>query len=280
MLYRNSISTIAAAISLSMTIGAAQALDESKYPDFSSQWIRIGGVQWDPSRPKSLGQQAPLTPEYQAIFEASLAAQDAGGHGNDLRFTCRTSGMPRIMTAVYPIEIVIQPTTTYILSEYVMPRRIYTDGRTRPEIVEPAFAGYSVGKWIDENGDGRFDVLEVETTHLKGPRDYDVDGLPLHNDNQSVIKERIFLDKANPNVLRDEITTIDHALTRPWTVTKNYRRTASKEPIWWRESICAENNPHIRIGKEIYYVGADGDLMPAKKNQAPPDLKYFKQSQK
>ena len=91
MLYRNSISTIAAAISLSMTIGAAQALDESKYPDFSSQWIRIGGVQWDPSKPKSLGQQAPLTPEYQAIFEASLAAQDAGGHGNDLRFTCRTS---------------------------------------------------------------------------------------------------------------------------------------------------------------------------------------------
>src|SRR3981189_869791 len=178
MLYRNSISTIAAAISLSMTIGAAQAHDESKYPDFSSQWIRIGGVQWDPSKPQSRGQQAPLTPEHQAIFEANLAAQAAGGHGNDLRFTCRTSGMPRIMTAVYPIEIVIQP-----MSEYVMPRRIYTDGRTRPEIVEPSFAGSSTGKWIAEDGDGRYDVLEVETSHMKGPRDYDVDGLPLHNHN-------------------------------------------------------------------------------------------------
>jgi len=75
-------------------------------------------------------------------------------------------------------------------------------------------------------------------------------------------------------------TTIDNALTHPWTITKSYRRTADRKPIWWRESICAENNPHVRIGKEVYYVGADGNLMPAKRNQAPPDLKYFKQSQK
>jgi hypothetical protein len=95
-----------------------------------------------------------------------------------------------------------------------------------------------------------------------------------------VVKERIYLDKSDANLLHNEITTIDHALTRPWTITKNYRRTAGKRTIWWRESICAENNPHVRIGKEIYYVGADGNLMPAKKDQPPPDLKYFKQSQK
>src|SRR6516164_83864 len=242
MLCRISIGAIAAAAALSMTIGAAQALDESKYPDFSSQWIRIGGVQWDPSKPQSRGQQAPLTPEYQAIFDASLAAQAAGGHGNDLRFTCRTSGMPRIMTAVYPIEIIVEPKTTYILSEYVMPRRIYTDGRTRPERVEPAFAGYSIGKWIDQDGDGRYDVLEVETTHMKGPRDFDVDGLPLHNDNQSIIKERIFLDKDNPDLLHDEITTIDHALTRPWTVTKTYRRDRKE---LWQDYNCSEANHHV-----------------------------------
>ena len=130
-------------------------------------------------------EQAPLTTEYQAIYDASLAAQAAGGHGNDLRFTCRTSGMPRIMTAIYPIEIVIEPNITYILSEYVMPRRVYTDGTTRPDIVEPAFAGYSTGKWIDEDGDARYDVLEIETSHMKGPRDLDVDGLPLLHERQS-----------------------------------------------------------------------------------------------
>jgi hypothetical protein len=91
------------------------------------------------------------------------------------------------------------------------------------------------------------------------------------------VKERIYLDRANPDILHDEITTIDNALTRPWAVTKNYRR--DRNPIWI-ESICMEANPHIRIGKENYMLSADGYLMPTKKNQQPPDLKYFSQSQK
>ena len=277
MLYRTSITSIAAAITLTMTACGAWALDDSKYPDFSGQWRRVGGTQWDPGKPPGLGQQAPLTSEYQALYERSLAAQAGGGHGSDLRWTCRTSGMPRIMTAVYPIEIIIQPTTTYVLSEYVMPRRIYTDGRTRPELVEPAFAGYSVGKWIDENGDGRFDVLEAETTHFKGPRDFDVDGLPLGKDNETVIRERFFIDKANPDLLHDEITTIDHALTRPWTVMKTYRR--EKNPIW-NEYDCNEANNHVAIGNENYFLSADGYLMPGRKGQQPPDLRYFSQAQK
>ena len=238
---------------------------------------KIGGAQWDPSKPPGLKQQAPLTPEYQAIYEKSLAEQAAGGHGNDVRFTCRTSGMPRNLTAVYPFEIIIQPNVTYILGEYWMPRRIYTVGHARPEIIEPAFAGYSTGKWIDTDGDGRYDVLEVETSHFKGPRDFDVDGLPLHEDNQSVIKERIFLDKANPDIMRDEITTIDHALTRPWTVMKSYKR--ERNPIW-NEYDCNENNNHVRIGTENYFLSADGYLMPGRKGQRPPDLRYFDQARK
>jgi len=78
-------------------------------------------------------------------------------------------------------------------------------------------------------------------------------------------------------MLHDEITVIDNALTRPWTVTKNYRRAAANGPIWWREDICAENNVHIIIGNEDYFLSADGFLMPIKKDQAPPDLRYFKQ---
>jgi hypothetical protein len=61
-------------------------------------------------------------------------------------------------------------------------------------------------------------VLEVETRGpFKGPRAYDATGLPLHFDNQSIFNERIFRDKDNPAILHDVITTIDHALTRPWT---------------------------------------------------------------
>ena len=65
----------------------------------------------------------------------------------------------------------------------------------------------------------------------------------------------------------------DNALTRPWTVVK---RVATNQPIWWREDICAENNVHVVVGKEDYFLSADGFLMPIKKDQAPPDLRYFK----
>ena len=114
---------------------------------------------------------------------------------------------------------------------------------------------------------------------FQGPACFRSDGIPLHEDNQTIVKERIYLDKTNRNVLHDDITVIDHALTRPWTVAKKYVRDPSTRPVWiaWD---CAEGNPHIRIGNEDYMVGADGLLMPAKKDQAPPDLRYFKQTQK
>ena len=113
-----------------------------------------------------------------------------------------------------------------------------TDGRDWPKGFEATFAGYSLGKWIDTDGDGRYDVLEVETRDLKGPRAYDGTGLPLHEDNQTVIKERLYTDKADPNIIINEITTIDSALMRPWTAVKKYRRVAAKEEAVWPE--CRE----------------------------------------
>ena len=186
--------------------------------------------------------------------------------------------MPRTMTVVYPMEILVTPETTYVMIEYAgQLRRIYTDGRDWPETLERSFIGYSIGKWIDEDGDGRYDTLTVETRGMKGPRTFDASGIPLHGDNETVVKERIFLDKTNPNILRDEITTTDHALTRPWTVTRSYRR--ERKPIWF-EYVCAEGNHHVVVGKENYFVSDDGFLMPTRKGQAAPDLRFFNQAPK
>ena len=268
-------SIAAVALATIFLTAAAWAHDETKYPDWSGQWLRAGGIQWDPTKPIGRGQQAPLTPEYQAIFEASLADQAAGGPGNDARYSCFPVGMPRLMSVIFPMEFIFSPSITYILFENNMPRRIYTDGRAWPNDPEPTFAGYSIGRWIDADGDGRYDALEVETRHMKGPRTLEGSGLPLHKDNQTMVKERIFLDKTNPDILYDEITTIDHALTRPWTVTKKFRR--ERNPTWF-ENDCSEDNHHVAIGKENYFLSADGYLMPAKRGQAPPDLKYFNRS--
>ena len=109
-------------------------------------------------------------------------------------YTCLPQGMPRMMSGVSPFEFLISPVATHILFERTecSPRRIYTDGRDWPKTDETWFQGYSIGKWLDTDGDGRFDTLEVETRNFKGPRTYEPSGIPLHADNQSVIKERIY----------------------------------------------------------------------------------------
>ena len=277
MRQRSLLGSIALAACLLAASAAAQPFDESKYPDWSGQWRRTGGIQWDSTKRLGRAQEAPLTAEYQAVFEASLADQAAGGQGNDPTYKCIPAGMPRIMTMVFPMEIVITPKTTYILSDYSTPRRVYTDGRDWPREFEPTFLGYSIGKWIDDDRDGRYDALEIETRGMKGPRSFEASGIPLHKDNQTVVKERFISDGANRDLLLNEITTIDNALTRPWTVTKKYRR--DHNPIW-HQNDCSEDNHHVSIGNENYFLSADGHLMPAKKDQPPPDLRYFKQSRK
>src|ERR1700722_14521296 len=157
------LATIAMALIASQA--AAQLFDEGKYPAFEGQWIRVGAIErYDPTKPPGPGQEAPLTPEYKAIFEANLADVAKGGFGDDPVYSCILEGMPRAMNLILPMEIVIRPKTTYILMEYLgMIRRIYTDGRSFPDEEGPSWMGYAIGKWIDENGDGRYEVLEIET---------------------------------------------------------------------------------------------------------------------
>ena len=120
-------------------------------------------------------------------------------------------------------------------------------------------------------------MLEVETRAVRGPHAYDHNGVPFHKDNQAVFKERIYLDKGNPDIMRDEITSIDNALTRPWMVTRTYYRNRNTS---WYEHICVEDNHHVIIGKESYFLSPDGLLMPTRKDQPPPDLKFFSQARK
>jgi hypothetical protein len=269
-----------------MTFAIAAFAEEGKYPDWKGQWNRqrvpgvAGQPSFDPNKPWGKGQEAPLTPEYQAVLEANLQAQRDGGFFDWLGASCRGFGMPLVMYAFQPMEFIITPETTYVLVDWVEhTRRIYTDGRDWPKEIEPTLMGYSIGKWLDTDGDGVYDTLEVESRGFKGPRHYDASGLPLHHDNESVFKERIYLDKANKNVMRNEITVIDHALTRPWTVTRGYERNPDPKPQW-SEFICAEGNSHIAIGKENYFLSGDGFLMPARKGQEPPDTRYFKTTTK
>ena len=279
MVTRNLITTLTLAGALSFALGA-QAHDAAKYPDWSGQWRRPGvgqGNAWDPNKPLGRGEGAPLTAEYQQIFEAGLANQASGGQGTDPVYLCYPMGLPRGMIAIMPMQFIVTGEATYIFGElFNFFRRIYTDGREWPAKVTPSFSGYSIGKWVDEDGDGHYDALVIETRGLKNPHSYDSSGIPFHKDERAVIKERIHQDKNDPTVMYNEVTAIDNALTRPWSVTRTYRRVTT--PPVWVETNCNEDNRHIEIRGENYVLSGDGHLMPAHKDQPPPDLRYFQQA--
>src|SRR6202035_5601727 len=110
-----------AASLLLMLIGGAAAFDETKYPNLKGQWLRAGnvglladgagGLRWDPSKPPSLspslGQEPPLTPEYQAIYDENLDDMTKGGQGIDPTATCVSPGMPRVMIGYSAMEFVV-----------------------------------------------------------------------------------------------------------------------------------------------------------------------------
>ena len=268
---------IALTVAFVMASAGAEAFEEFRYPDLKGQWERVGPPNWTPAG------KPPFTSEYQAVYEANRADMRNGGAGNVPSQYCFPQGTPMMMNLYDPMEIVITADVTYILISHVNDsyRRIYTDGRGWPHEDEyvPTYAGYSIGKWVDEDGDGRYDVLEIETRHLLGDRVYDASGLPFHRDGNTVIKERIFLDKADKNIIYNEITVQDNALTRPWSITKKAQRNAKARPLW-RTAVCAENNTRVKIEDEHYFLSADGKLMPTRKDQPPPDLRYFNRKQR
>src|SRR5260370_13545085 len=98
MTYLGAIGASVLAAALLTTVTASQAFDETKYPDLKGQWRRgpnanmpgvLGGRfnTFDPTKGCGPAQHAPLTPEYQARFEANLAHQVAGGQDVGLAYT-------------------------------------------------------------------------------------------------------------------------------------------------------------------------------------------------
>ena len=85
----------------------------------------------------------------------------------------------------------------------------------------------------------------------------------------------MYRDKDDPIIFHDQITVFDPALTRPWTVDKKYVRDLARRPEWV-EYYCTEEPSMVAIGKDAYFLSSDGMLMPVRKDQPPPDLRYFK----
>ena len=89
MACRNLISAIGVAVCVATTAGGVDAADRAKYPEWKGAWERYvppvsvvspsglrtpgGQPSFDQTKPWGFGQEAPLTAEYKAVLEASLA---------------------------------------------------------------------------------------------------------------------------------------------------------------------------------------------------------------
>src|SRR6516162_8428346 len=134
MLLRSSICAVAVALAAILMVGTVQAAD-AKYPNWKGAWARWvprnavrdpgnggtgftagGQPSFDQTKPWGRGQEAPLTPEYQKVFEESLADQANGGEGNffDHAVRCMPGGMPLMTIAFGAMEYIVTPETTYI----------------------------------------------------------------------------------------------------------------------------------------------------------------------
>jgi len=200
--------------------------------DFTGLWENRGGIGWQQGVPPGKGQNAPLTSEYQKIFDKHQANAAMGKPTGDPTAACLPQGMPRIMTMTYPMEVMMNELQVNIFAEWNgQTRRIYTDGRPLPpdDEVDITYNGYSVGRWEG-------DVLVADTNGMRGDTNLESSGLP-HSDAIRA-RERIWL--ADDNTLKDEITLTDpKAFTKPWTVTKTYHR--AKPGAELIEYVCLEN---------------------------------------
>ncbi len=91
------------------------------------------------------------------------AARQSRNHVDDPYGFCMPPGFPRIDYAGGPFKVLVTPGVTAFLYETLvglMFRQVFTDGRPLPQVSDPSWLGYSVGRWEG-------DTFVVDTVGLK-----------------------------------------------------------------------------------------------------------------
>lgn len=177
-----------------------------------------------------------LKPEYLEAWKAERAALAEAEESGDPIATgytdCLPDGMPAMMQAMFPMEVLETPGQVTIIQEaYNQTRRIYLDEELLPiEEAEPLFWGHAVGKWEG-------DTLVVDTIGIK---DY-VRFMQVPHSEQMRIQERIRL--ISDDMMENKVTVTDPVyLEEPWEWTWMYVR----RPDYKLHEYVCENNREYR----------------------------------
>ena len=167
---------------------------------------------------------------YQPWAEALFAERQTGARGKDDPAARCIPGMPKLTALPYPFKIVETPDMVLVLSEgFTTFRQIFTDGRALPKDPQPAWLGYSVGRW-----DG--DTFVVDTIGIHASTWLDNAGRP-HSDALHLTERfrRRNFGRLDIQMIFDD----PKAYTKPWSVTEDAQLMPDTELL---EYICSENN--------------------------------------
>jgi hypothetical protein len=152
---------------------------------------------------------------------------------------CIPAGMPQMMTALQPIEIVEVPGKIVILGQlFGELRHIYLDEKMPPlDELTPTFAGYSVAHWEGS-------TLVVET---RGIRE-DVQFFHIPHSADMTLTERIRMTARG--TLENSIVISDPAvLARPYSMKFEYRRAVDQKSA---EYVCDRGRSKVKDGVETH----------------------------
>src|SRR5260370_7842882 len=97
-----------------------------------------GGGSFDRRKRRGRAKKPPLTPEYQAVWEANMAEERSGGQDYNTQVHCVPGGMPRMMIVYEPMAVIVTPEVTDIRITFNsdLPR-IYPHRPYRPTTMPP-----------------------------------------------------------------------------------------------------------------------------------------------
>jgi hypothetical protein len=200
-----------------------------RYPP---QFAGLGSDRDAPAGPQPVP-EPPLKPEHLGSWralQADIQAATERGEPPATHYTlCVPDGMPAMMAAMFPMEVLDTGSQITIIQEaYNQVRRAYLDEEQIPaEDAEPRFAGHSVARWEG-------DTLVIDTVGIKEYVQYR--NVP-HSANMRII-ERISLLE-DRDYMQNEIEIIDpEYLTEPWKWTWMYRRWPAYK---MQEYVCEDN---------------------------------------
>jgi hypothetical protein len=222
----------------SLPIGA----QSPSVPDITGSWLRQGFTVGLPASAQASPIKAPPPPaqplvkepyrtEWQARIKAIREADAKGQPLANNAVACLPDGMPGMMTAVFPMEILQSRGQITIIEEaYTQVRRILMDRPQKAlDDIEPGFYGHSVGRWEG-------DTLVVDTIGIKENVRYQ----SVPHSKEMRIRERMRL--VAPDMLWNEITIEDAAvLEKPWVFTFAYQRMKDYTLL---EYICEDNREY------------------------------------